>query len=177
PYDENHIIGFGKDTVEVKGNAFYLGMKMAVFNVSDVTNPKELFTEKIGDRGTDSELLRNHKALLFSKENNLLAFPVTLMEIKNGQEKYRDGYPQYGQFSFQGAFVYNIDLSKGFSLKGRITHLSKDDYSKAGDHWYNSEKNVERILYIGDKLYTLSQGKIKVNQMSDLKDIKEIEIH
>ncbi|MCX7708743.1 MAG: beta-propeller domain-containing protein, partial [Clostridia bacterium] len=47
PYDENHIIGFGKDTVEVKGNAFYLGMKMAVFNVSDVTNPKELFTEKI----------------------------------------------------------------------------------------------------------------------------------
>jgi len=36
PYDENHIIGFGKDTVEIKGNAYYKGMKIALFDVSDV---------------------------------------------------------------------------------------------------------------------------------------------
>jgi len=89
-------------------------MKVAIFDVSDVSNPKELFVEKIGDRGTDSELLRNHKALLFSKSKNLLAFPVTLMEVKNGQEKLKYDFPQYGQFTFQGAYVYGIDLSKGF---------------------------------------------------------------
>ena len=81
PYDENHIIGFGKDTVELpqkdwNGNktgtvAFYQGMKIAIFDVTDVNNPIEMFSEKIGDRGTDSELLRNHKALLFSKSRNL----------------------------------------------------------------------------------------------------------
>jgi hypothetical protein len=60
PYDENHIIGFGKDTVEKNGRAYYLGMKVAIFDVTDVANPKEMFTERIGDRGTDSELLRNH---------------------------------------------------------------------------------------------------------------------
>ena len=67
PYDENHIIGFGKDTVEIKGQAYYQGMKVALFDVTDVSNPVQKFSEMIGDRGTDSELLSNHKALLFSK--------------------------------------------------------------------------------------------------------------
>jgi len=41
-----------------------------------------MFKTTIGDRGTDSEVLRNHKALLFNKDNGLLS-PVTLMEMKN----------------------------------------------------------------------------------------------
>lgn len=180
PYDENHIIGFGKDAVEVvhkdekgnvvSGNAYYLGMKMAIFDVSDVKNPKEKFVEKIGDRGTDSELLRNHKALLFSKEKNLLAFPVTLMEVR-GQEKFDvRGMPAYGSFSFQGAYVYNIDLEKGFKLKSRITHISDEEYQKTGDYWYDSNKNVQRILYIDDSLYTVSNNVIKAHGIKDMKE-------
>ena len=185
PYDENHIIGFGKDTVEIgqkdgEGNergsmAFYQGMKMALFDVSDVKSPVEMFREKIGDRGTDSELLHNHKALLFSKEDNLLAFPVRVMEVK-GSDITETGIPQYGEFVFQGACVYNIDLVNGFALKGKITHLSDEDYLKAGKYWYNSDKNVERIIYIGDTLYTLSKKFIKANNLEDLKEIKTIEI-
>jgi len=34
PYDENHIIGFGKDTVEIKGNAYYKGMKIALLTLA-----------------------------------------------------------------------------------------------------------------------------------------------
>jgi len=170
PYDENHIIGFGKDTVEMKGQAYYQGMKIALFDVSDVTNPIQKFTEMIGDRGTDSELLNNHKALLFSKEKNLLAFPVTLMEVKNGSEKVKENSLEYGQFTFQGAYVYSLDLVNGFKLKGRITHLSEDDYLKAGNNWYSSDKNVQRIIYIDETLYTLSNSMIKVNAMGDLKE-------
>ncbi|HPU35504.1 MAG TPA: beta-propeller domain-containing protein [Bacillota bacterium] len=179
PYDENHVIGFGKDTVEVgaKGGmgdgsmAFYLGMKMALFDVSDVKNPVEMFRENIGDRGTDSELLRNHKALLFSKEKNLLAFPVTVMET--GQSGGRPGspFPEYGQFTFQGAYVYSLDLNKGFVLKGRITHLTEEDYLKAGSYWYDSEKNIERILYINENLYTLSKKMLKANRMENLQEV------
>jgi inhibitor of cysteine peptidase len=170
PYDENHIIGFGKDTVEIKGQAYYLGMKIALFDVTDVSNPIQMFTEMIGDRGTDSELLRNHKALLFSREKNLLAFPVTLMEQKNTSGNSAADQLQYGQFTFQGAFVYSLDLKTGFKLKGRITHLSGADYLKAGNSWYDSDKNVQRIIYIGDKLYTLSNGMIKANAITDLKE-------
>jgi len=186
PYDANHFIGFGKDTVEVthkdsKGKvvgttAYYLGMKIALFDVTDVANPKELYSEKIGDRGTHSDLLYNHKALLFDKEKNLLAFPVTVMEVAGGGEKLepRTGMPEYGQFAFQGAYVYKLDLSKGFTLQGRITHLTPEDYRKAGTYGAEPSKEVKRILTIGDTLYTLSDSRLQANQLTDLKEINNL---
>ena len=177
PYDENHLIGFGKDTVEVPRKdgegretgtvAFYQGMKIAVFDVTDVEHPVEMFVERIGGRGTDSELLRNHKALLFDRDRNLLAFPVTVMEVKN-QVVAPGGIPAYGEFTFQGAYVYRLDLENGFRLRGRITHLAEEDYLKTGHGWYGSNKNVERILYIGDALYTLSGWMIKAHDLDTL---------
>ena len=181
PYDDNHIIGFGKETIELgpKGGgnstAYYTGMKMAVFDVTDVSNPVEMFKEKIGGRGTESPLLHNHKALLFSKEKNLLALPITLMEVK-GPEVV-DGFPVYGEFTYQGAYVYNLNLTDGFQLKGRITHLSDQDYQMAGSYWYDSDKNVERILYINDVLYTLSGRYIKANSLNDLADISALDLN
>ncbi|NLK52371.1 MAG: hypothetical protein GX295_08000 [Syntrophomonadaceae bacterium] len=178
PYDENHIIGFGKEAVEViekdpQGrevgrSAYYQGMKIALFDVRDVHNPVQLFTETIGDRGTDSELLRNHKALLFDREKNLLAFPVTVMEVKNQPtNNERRAATQFGSFTFQGAYLYHLDLTQGFTLQTRITHLSPEDYLKAGSRWYRSDKNVERILYINDAIYTLSPKFIQAHDLRD----------
>lgn len=187
PYDETHLIGFGKDAVEVANEwsnpgdvnsspsttAFYQGMKVAMFDVSDVANPKELFQTAIGDRGTDSELLRNHKALLFSKEKNLLAFPVTVAEVKGGAKA---GPTDYGQFTFQGAYVYRVDLNEGFKLRGTITHMTQEELLKTGDGWYRGEHDVERVLYIGDTLYTLSKGQIRANDLESLSERKRLEL-
>lgn len=178
PYDENHIIGFGKDAVEgiqkdsngnvINSTAYYMGMKMALFDVTDFSNPKVMYEEKIGDRGTDSEILYNHKALLFSKEKNLIAFPVTVMEVNSNSSS--STVPAYGKFTFQGAYIYNISLTNGFILKGKITHLSHEDYLKSGDYWYNSDKNITRVLYIGNNIYTISNSMIMANRMTDLAD-------
>jgi len=178
PYDENHIIGFGKDTIETSSGGFYMGMKLALFDVSDVSNPIQKFSEVIGDRGTESELLRNHKALLFSKEKSLLAFPVTVAEVKGkGKSGLNEwGVPDYGEFSFQGAYVYNLDAKTGFTLKGKITHLSDEEYIKSGNYYYGSNKLVERILYIDDTLYTLSKGMYKANNINDLNEIGALEV-
>ena len=116
------------------------------------------------------QLLQNHKALLFSREKNLLAFPVTVMESQSSTGTI----PDFGVFTFQGAYIYNLELTQGFQLKGKITHLTGEDYLKAGRHWYDSNKNVERIIYIGDVLYTLSQGMIKANGMDDLTEINSL---
>lgn len=183
PYDENHIIGFGKDTMEIVHkdssgrvigtDAIDLGIKIALFDVSDVHNPVEKYKEIIGGRGTTSELLQNHKALLFSKEKNLLAFPVTVMESRDAGTA---GVPSYGEFTFQGAYIYHLSLNKGFKLKGKISHITGEEYLKAGHYGYDRNKNVERILYIGDTLYTLSQSIFKANNLGDLKEIKALSI-
>jgi uncharacterized secreted protein with C-terminal beta-propeller domain len=107
-YDENHVIGFGYDGSSWGTNG---KLKVALFDITDVTNPKEMFTEQI-DANT-SELLTNHKSLLFSKEKNLIAFAV-------GSYWYIDG-SDVGK-------VYTITLDKGFELRGDIKH--KDDVTR-----------------------------------------------
>ncbi len=180
PYDENHVIGFGKDTVEMTGwndqsLAFYQGMKVAVFEVTDVNNPVEMSKVLIGDRGTDSELLHNHKALLFSREKNLLAFPVTLMEIE-GTSSSAKRVPGYGSFSFQGLYVYSLDLVNGLQYRGRITHLSEQDYLQAGSAWYSSAKNINRGIYSGDKIYTVSSVMVKAHDLADLRELNAVSL-
>ncbi|AHM56865.1 secreted protein [Peptoclostridium acidaminophilum DSM 3953] len=165
PYDENHIIGFGKETEMTKNGLVTKGMKIGLIDVSDVANPVEKYKVIIGDSGTYSELLDNHKALLFSKEKSLMALPVTVMS------KSSDGVVR---FAYQGAYAYTLDMQKGFSLRGRATHLSQEDYAKAGDYWYESDKNIRRIIYIGDYVYTISNSQIKSHDIADLSVIDSI---
>ena len=84
PYDETHLIGIGEDTEVVNygygDRVVTNGMKMAMFDVTDPNNPQELYNVKIGEKGTYSELLYNHKALLFSKEKNIIAFPISITD-------------------------------------------------------------------------------------------------
>ncbi len=157
PYDENHIIGFGKDAEASKDGTFawYLGIKVALFDVTDVANPKELHKIAIGDRGTESPLLHNHKALLFDRERDLLAFPVNIHKISDAQKQTGEQAMAYGEPVFQGAQVYTLTLKDGFKLRGQITHYSDTDWQKAGSYVYG--KDIERIIRVGDSLYTTSQ--------------------
>ncbi|MFH1207096.1 MAG: beta-propeller domain-containing protein, partial [Patescibacteria group bacterium] len=180
PYDDSHIIGLGKDTVESEeGNfAWYQGLKMAIFDVSDVKNPKEMFKTIIGDRGTDSPALTDHKAFLFSKEKNLLVIPVTLAELTAEQKAaVNDSSSAYGQFIYQGSYVYDITLDKGFVLKGRITHNENGEaLIKSGYYYGGDVATITRNLFIDGSLYSLSQKKIDINSLTDLADQGSIEL-
>ncbi len=156
PYDDNHLIGFGKDTVEIKGTAYATGIKISMFDVTDVEHPIELFKEIIGGRGTHSDILSNHKALLFNKHKNLMAFPISVLEPFPGRDPI-----EYGQFMFQGAYIYNVDLQNGFANKGKITHLTKDDILKTGTYGGNFQNYVNRIVTIGNTFYTFSENELK----------------
>lgn len=171
PYDENHIIGFGEETEEVKTNygttVKTTGMKMALFDVTDPTNPKELFSVKIGDDGTYSELLDNHKALLFSKEKNIIAFPISI-------RKYNSKY--YYKNTFQGAIIYSLDLENGFKEEAKISHMISKDETYRYSSYSISDNSVERIIYIGNTLFTLSQDEIKATDLTSFKEIGSINL-
>ncbi|MCL2774074.1 MAG: beta-propeller domain-containing protein [Oscillospiraceae bacterium] len=174
PYDENHLIGFGKDTeINKYGGAYYTGMKISLFDVTDITNPIEMFVETIGVRGTDSELLTNHKALLFSKEKGLLAFPVTVYETP---ESGFSSYASYGTFTFSGAYVYDISLTDGFKLKAKISHMTAQDMLKASDYWSgNPDLAIHRLLTIGDKLYAASNEKLTSYDLKTVNQLGEVD--
>ena len=172
PYDENHLIGVGKETVEAESGYFswYQGIKVSIFDVSNVSNPVQISKATIGDRGSDSPVLNDHKALLFDKQMDLLVIPVTVAEVDPSQ--YPDGVVPdnaYGTQVWQGVYVYNITLTDGLVLKGNITHAETAGIPP-------STLYVNRALYIGDILYTVSQGKIELNSLADLSLLKEISL-
>lgn len=181
PIDETHLLGIGKDANELEdfekihsqGAVYYTaikGVKMAIFDVSDVENPKEVFKYIIGDRGTESEALLNHKAILFDKEKELLVLPITVVENNTPNTDY------YGtEQTFQGAVVMNVSLENGLSERGRITHVTSEEEMKRG-YYYGSESVIRRSLFMDDILYTLSSKALKANNLGDLTEVNKIEL-
>jgi len=176
PYDENTLIGIGKETEESEEGdfAWHQGVKISLFDVSDVENPREIAKIEIGDRGSDSPARYDHHAFLFSKARNLLVIPI--LEAGIDEDDFSGEVPDnfYGEYTYQGAYVFDISL-EGIELRGQVTHLQDDELLKSG-FWFESEYAVERSLYIEDNLYTMSQGMIKINNLETLEELSTIDL-
>ncbi len=172
PYDENHIIGVGKEAVGSGEGAFawYQGVKISLFDVSNVSHPIQMANYIIGDRGSDTPVLRDHKAFLFDKTRNLLVLPVSVAKIDETQYPYIVPPSAYGTTVWQGAYVFNVTLTNGITFRDRITHV------ESGSNIYEDSYWVKRSLYIENVLYTVSDKKVKLNNLEDLTLIKEIMI-
>ena len=106
---------------------------------------------------------------------NILVIPV--FEARIDDSKYSGDVPPnaHGEFVYQGAYVFNITTDV-IELRGRITHLENDtDLLKSGYYFY-SEYSVKRSLYIEDVLYSISDKKIKMNNLANLEEINSIEL-
>jgi len=158
----NKIIGFGRDAEEeTNGSVKVKGLKIALFDFTDLNKPKELDSYIIGDSGSDSIALQDHKAFLYSEAKNLLVLPAVLREN--------------GRISFAGSLVFDTANNK-FTLKGRIDHSEGGNFSEP-DYWggYDYYNNtVKRSLYINDNLYTFSNKFLKINSLSDLSPVKSL---
>ena len=165
PYDNEHIIGIGKDTKEVGDNRVQqLGIKIALFNVEDVNNPKVADEVIIGNSSTNSEALYNHKAFFFDKTRDILSIPIS-DDIKNLEEiSSKRISPEYNRWN--GFYVFDLDKEDGFNMKGTIVHSSEDS------RYYGM--NNARTFYIDDVLYTVSEEYLKMNSMNNLEEINSI---
>jgi inhibitor of cysteine peptidase len=146
PYDEDHVIGIGKDGSNVK---------ITLFDVSDVSAPINMTEYKIEGSWSDASVLTEPKAFLFDKSKDLLVIPVSV-SLDDGSW-------------WQGAYVFNITLSDGLVLKGNVTHQQDSAAGWDSNYW------VKRALYIEDMLYTVSNKKVKMNSLEDLSPVNEID--
>jgi uncharacterized secreted protein with C-terminal beta-propeller domain len=184
PFGENYLIGFGLETasadvIEELGWSWFQGMKISMFDVTDVANPVELHKVVIGDRGTTSDLLYNHKALLFDEDKGIMVLPVLLAEIPQGvKDNMTIDDWVYGTYTFQGAYVYDVSVENGFELKGTISHYDESELGADFEYYYyygtDILKNISRILYIGDYFYTVSDGIVQANEMDDLTETASV---
>ena len=151
PYDENHIIGIGYNTTETSyGSTVNDGVKLSMFDVSDPTNPIEMFNTVIGDKHTNTSATYDHKAVMFSKEKNIIAIPIV----------------QYNRKYESKAVIYNIDFENGFNQLGEIEEESDNI----------TYRRIKRIIYVGSNYYTFSNKWVNVSDMKTFETIKNIEL-
>ena len=158
PYDKNTLIGIGRETKAIDGRVLTDGLKISLFDVSQVDKPRELDKLVLGGAGSDSSVLYDHKALLFSAEKKLLAIPATLTKQMNGMN--------WGELEFDGALVLGVN-GKNLQLRERISHdeLGRDYQNK-----------IKRLLYIGNNLFSISDNVIKVNELDNLTELNKLQL-
>lgn len=175
PFKSGYLIGFGYNTRQNKyGNTVNNGYKISLFDVRDFANPKEVDVLNIGAKGSYSYIDSDHKALMFDNKRDIFAIPVyatrVIKKVYEGKE-YDDIVGQ-----FDGAFVIKVS-EKGFNTKGKITHYTNKQLTDMQDnYYYDYNKNIQRCVQIGDNIYTLSQGMLKVNNINSLKEIKSLKL-
>ncbi len=128
PVGDGLVVGLGYDGDEE--NADFNTVKVSLFDVSDLKNPKEVDTFVL--KNVTSAALYNHKAFIYYPEEKLIGFPV---------EHYENGT------------VFSYKLLK---IENRVieSHLGYTHKTERGIG------TIFRGTYIGDKLYTIDSYRV-----------------
>ncbi|MGD6934558.1 MAG: beta-propeller domain-containing protein [Candidatus Bathyarchaeia archaeon] len=189
PYNENYVIGIGKENNTVK---------LSLFDVTDMSNPTEVAKYIIGENAdyAESTALYEPKAFLFDLQKQILVIPVSITNYgitepekplpetitRNGTDSQNSKTdvitpensttslaPQESSF-WQGAYVFKLSPANGFTLQGQVSHQTTD----SNQYWWYNDDAINRSLYIGNTLYTISNGIVQLNSLDDLGFIAQV---
>jgi len=155
--DPDHLLSIGYDSQEQGSFAWFQGVILQVFDISDPSNPSLIYKEIIGTRGTTSEAATNHLAFNYYKPKNLLAIPMAICNGGHGGS--------YGNtMTFNGLMVYHVTVNNGFDYIGGVDH---EIQSSCQNWWTNSDSAVKRSIFMDDYVYSISDKDIRVDSLSE----------
>jgi len=156
PLGDGHLLAIGRDVNEETQRDE--GTMLQIFDVTDPVNPMLKFKESLGEGF--SEANHNHKAFNFYADKGLLAFPLVSYE---------------GDFS-STLQLYHVSTESGFTWRGEVDHsdllggCNGMPYPVL-DEFYEYcgyEPQISRGVFIDEFIYSISDGGVKVHDVSDL---------
>ena len=117
PIDDNTLLGVGQAGDD---NGRIRGVKLALFDISDLTSPRELGGVELGGRSSTTPISDDHKAFLYDPNRQLLVVPVT----------EKSGWSCDEPPAFHGAKVFTLGES-GFTLRAAIEHGPNSSHTLA----------------------------------------------
>ncbi len=172
--DADHLLTIGFDAEDHGSFAYFQGIQLQIFDVSDMAAPTRTHVHTIGTRGTSSEATDNHLAFNYFPPKDILALPMALCEESSGGGDYGD------VMTFSGLMVWDTTVADGFTERGRVSHLppggSEDQYA-CHNWWTNGSSRVKRSIVMDDFVFSISDTLLKVNHLDDLPtDLAAIEL-
>jgi uncharacterized secreted protein with C-terminal beta-propeller domain len=166
PIDATHLLTIGTyqpDCTNVQtGNCWQArALQLAIFDVSDMTAPKQTFVQLVGTAYSWSEASSEHKAFNYFPAKKLLAIP-----FYDYSYNYTGG--NYWSTFTSDLRVYGIDTATGITPKGAI---SMKDIYETYNNWgwtYYWTPTVRRSVMADDFVYAISDSGIRVANIADL---------
>jgi hypothetical protein len=154
--DPGHLLSIGFDADDKGDFAYFDGVILQLFDVTNPTDPRLLHKEKIGTRGSSSEAATNHLAFNYFPERGMLALPMTICE---GGGDGRNG----NELTFSGLLVYDVSLTKGFTRLGGVDHGQRG--ANCSVWWSRAESQVKRSVFLDDLVYSIATDRVKVQRL------------
>jgi len=152
PLGENHLLTIGKDAVDAGGFAWYQGVQLSVFDVTDFADPRLVDAEVIGERGTESQALHDPHAFTFFPPADTLAVQMTIA-AGAGSEPSSGGVTV-----FEGLCLFRVTTDEGIELiRGIETELNEASVPEV----YRRRPRWTRGLFIGEHVYSVTPGFIQ----------------
>ena len=152
PVTENYLLGIG---VNGDDNGAGNGIKISLFDVSDKKNPKEVSKfEILPQENTDNlwgyldcSAFYDHKAVCWDSKNLIMYIPyrMTTEYMHTEDNSYRSEFN-----STDNIIALKVDIKDG--------KLEKNNNYVAETGDLKNYKNVNRVTYIGDIVYSYSQS-------------------
>jgi uncharacterized secreted protein with C-terminal beta-propeller domain len=164
--DDDHLLSIGYDADDQGSFAWFTGIMLQIFDVSDMSTPTLTHKEVIGTRGSTSDATTNHLAFNYFPPIDLLAIPMVICEGGSGGGSYGD------LMTFSGLMVYEVTTSDGFDYWGGVAHEEPETEStysgKCSNWWTNSNSKVKRSIFMDDYVYSIAADLIKVDHLDNL---------
>ena len=163
PFGENRLLGFGLDAASstITGDdgtfAWFQGLKLSLFDVSDASAPRQVANRDIGKRGSGSALLGDHHAFATLATGGVtrLAVPVDVHDVLPPATPSPDPRTYY-PFTWSGLALYELDAAGRLVDRGQLVAVRYDDPSPGG--WYQRSAYDARPLLVGDAVYLFQGG-------------------
>jgi beta propeller domain-containing protein len=164
PLANGLLLGFGKDAVPADTNgdgqfAWYQGLQLTLFDVSDASRPRELQRALMGKRGSDSALLKSHHAfsvLPASDGSMAIAMPARIHDGANPMyccapsAMYPWQYSGLMRFELRGTTPADARLS---ALPALVTERANPALPYAYDYNDAAANGARSVLFRNGTVY------------------------
>ncbi|RLA17685.1 MAG: hypothetical protein DRQ62_14690 [Gammaproteobacteria bacterium] len=161
PLGDHYLLGVGKDAIDADSSsrdfAWYQGVKVSLFDVSNAENLREISSIIIGKRGTESTALYDHHGLTLlalDEQHYKLALPIELHETESDFYDYPNNPSAYYDWTHKGLYVFDIttDNNPDIRLEGKLISKSSDPYFASGPNIFNDRAVIQNLTvhYIHD---------------------------
>jgi hypothetical protein len=157
--DPTHLLAIGFDARDHGNFAYFDGILLQLFDVTNPTEPRLLHREKIGTRGSSSEAATDALAFNYFGERNLLALPTTVCD-GGGDGSFGD------KLAFSGLLVYEVTLQGGFRRLGGVDHGTRGASCDAW--WSKASSHVKRSVFVEDLVFSIATDRLKVERLAQL---------